>query len=95
MAEQNHAVKYELTGYSIHYSDVIMRAMASQITTVSIVYSTVCSGTDQRKHQSSVLLTFVMGIHQGPVNSPHKGPVTWKMFPFDDVIVIMADVLAS
>ena len=28
------------------------------------------------------------GIHQGPVNSLHKGPVTWKMFPFDDAIMI-------
>ena len=27
------------------------------------------------------------GIHRGPVNSPHKWPVTRKMFPFDDVIV--------
>ena len=33
-----------------HYSDVIMIAMTSQITGVLIVYSTVCSGTDQRKH---------------------------------------------
>ena len=46
-----------------------------------------CSGADQRKHQSSALLAFVMGIHRWPVNSPHKGPVTRKMFPFDDVIM--------
>ena len=45
------------------------------------------SGADQRKHQSSVLLAFVRGIHRGPVNSPHKWPVTRKMFPFDDVIM--------
>ena len=52
-----------------------------------IVYSTVYSGTDQRKDQSSVSLAFVRGIHWWPVNSPHKGPVMQKMFPFDDVIM--------
>ena len=65
-----------------------MGAMASQITSLFIVYSTVYSGADQRKHQSSASLAFVRGIHRGPVNSPHKWPVTWKMFPFDDVIMI-------
>ena len=40
-----------------------------------------------RKHQSSASLVFVRGIHRWPVNSPHKGPVTRKMFPFDDVII--------
>ena len=73
--------------YSFHYSDVIMDAMTSQITSLTIVYSTVYSGTDQRKHQSSASLAFVRGIHRGPVNSPHKWPVTRKMFPFDDVII--------
>ena len=61
-----------------NYSDVIMSAMASQITGVSIVYSTVCSGADQRKHQSSASLAFLRGIHWWPVNSPHKGPVKRK-----------------
>ena len=61
--------------------------MASQITSLPIVYSAVYSGADQRKHQRSVLLAFVRGIHWWPVNSPHKGPVTWKMFPFDHVIM--------
>ena len=70
-----------------HYSDVIMGALVSQITSVSIVYSTVCSGTDPRKHQSSASLAFVRGIHREPVNSPHKRPVTRKMSPFDDVIM--------
>ena len=65
-----------------------MTAMASQITSLAMVYSTVYLGTDQRKHQSSASLAFVWGIHRGPVNSPHKGPVTRKMFPFDDVIMI-------
>ena len=54
---------------------------------LTIVYSTVYSAADQRKHQSSASLAFVRGIRQGPVNSPHKGPVTRKMFPFDDVIM--------
>ena len=71
----------------VHYNDVIMGAMASQITSLTIVYSTVYSGADQRKHQSSASLAFVRGIHRWPVNSPHKWPVTQKMFPFDDVII--------
>ena len=72
-----------------HYSGVIMGAMAYQITSLTIVYSTVNSGTDQRKHQSSASLAFVRGIHRWPVNSPHKWPGTRKMFPFDDVSMIM------
>ena len=64
-----------------------MSVMESQITGVSIVYSTVCSGQDQRKHQSSASLAFVKGIHRCPVNSQHKGPETLKMFLFDDVII--------
>ena len=71
----------------IHYDDVIMGAIASQITCLTIVYSTVYSGADQRKHQSSASLAYVRGINWGPVNSPHKWPVTRKMFPFDDVIM--------
>ena len=64
----------------IHYNDVIMSAMASQITSLTIVYSSVYSVADQRKHQSSASLAFVRGIHRWPVNSPHKGPVTRKCF---------------
>ena len=70
-----------------HCDDVIMTSMASQITSLTIVYSIVYSGIDQRKHQSSASLAFVRGIHRGPVNSPHKRPVTREMFPFDDVIM--------
>ena len=73
--------------YCNNYNDVIMGAMASQITSLTIVYSTVYSGADQRKHQSSATLAFVMGIHRWPVYSPRKGPVTRKMFPFYDVII--------
>ena len=72
----------------VQYSDVIMGTMASQITGLTIVYWTVYSGADQRKHQSSVSLAFVRRIHREPVNSPHKWPVTRKMFPFDDAIRI-------
>ena len=70
-----------------HYNDVIMGAITSQITSLTIVYSTVYSGADQRKYQSSALLAFVRGIHRGQVNSPHKWTVTRKTFPFDDVIM--------
>ena len=71
---------------SWHYSDFIMSVMTSQITRVSIFYSTVCSGTDKKNHQSSTSLAFVRGIHRWPVNSLHKGPVMRKMFPFDDIM---------
>ena len=52
-----------------HYSDVRMGTIASQITSLTIVYSIVYSDADQRKHQSSASLAFVRGIHRGPVNS--------------------------
>ena len=61
-----------------------MGVVASQITSLTIVYSTVYSDADQRKHQSSASLAFA---HPGPMNSPHKWPATRKMFPFDDVIM--------
>ena len=65
---------------TFHCSDVIMSAMASHITGVSIVYSTVCAGPDQRKHQRFVPLAFVRGIS-------HKRPVARKMFLSDEVII--------
>ena len=65
-----------------HYDEVVMSTMASQIISLAIVYLNVYLGADQRKHQSSASLAW------WPVNSPHKGPVTRKMFPFDDVIMI-------
>ena len=71
-----------------HYDDVIMTMLASQITSLTVVYSIVYSGVNQRKHQSPASLAFVREIHRGPVNFPHKWPVTRKMFPFDDVIMI-------
>ena len=79
---------YRYWSFAGHYDDVIMGAMAYQITSLTIVYSTVYSDADQRKHQSSASLAFVRGIRRRPVNSPHKWPVTRKMFPFDDVIMV-------
>ena len=71
-----------------------MDSIASQITSLTIVYSAIYSGTDRRKHQNSASLAFVRGIHRGPMNSPHKWPVTRKMFPFDDVINVSFHLLA-
>ena len=79
---------YAVEANQHHYSDVIISPMASQIASLTIVYSTVYSGADQRKHTSSESLAFVRWIHRCPVNSPHKGSVTRKMFPCDDVIKI-------
>ena len=73
---------------AVQYSGVVMGAIASQITSLTSVYSTDYSGADQRKHQSSASLAFVCGIHRWPVNSQHKWPVTRKMFPFDDFIMV-------
>ena len=66
-----------------HYNDVIMSVMASQITGVSVAYSTVGSGADQRKHATWKQAP----RHRWPVNSPHKGPVTRKLFLYDNVIL--------
>ena len=66
-----------------------MREIASQSTGVSMICSNVCSGADQRKHQSSASLVFLRRIHRWPVNSPHKSPITRKMLPFDDVIELI------
>ena len=65
-----------------------MGKMASQITSLTIVYSTVYSGADQTKHQNSVSLAFVQEIHRWLVNSPHKWPVMQKIFPFYDIIML-------
>ena len=73
--------------YEYHYGDVIIGAIASQITSLTIVYSTVYLDADQSKHQTAASLAFGRGIHRGPVHSPNKWPVTLKMFPFDDVVV--------
>ena len=82
-----HVVLSSLIQSLCHYNDVIMGAIASQITSLTIVYSTIYSYADQRKHQSSASFA-LWGIHRGPVNSPHKWPVTRKMILFDDVTMI-------
>ena len=81
--------------FGIHYDDVIMGVLSSQITSLTTVYSNVYSGADQRKHQSSTSLDFVPGIHWRPANFPHKWSVTRKMFPFDDVIMTVTVVRAA
>ena len=73
--------------YQHHWCDVKMGMMASQNTSLTIVYLTIHSGADQRKHQSSASLAFVRGIHRWPVSSPHRWPVTRNMFSFNDVII--------
>ena len=72
-----------------------MGALASQITSLTFVYSTVYSRRRSKKHQSSASLAFVWGIHQWPVNSPHKRPVTQKMLPFDYVIMFHGNLLMA
>ena len=67
--------------------DAIMSTLASQIISLTIVYSNVFSGADQREHQSSASLAFVREIHRWSVNSPDKGPVTRQIIPFDNVIM--------
>ena len=81
-------ISYDYEKTEFHYSVVIMGTMASQINSLTIIYLTVYSGADQGKHQSSASLAFVLGIHREPVISPHKWPVTRKIFPFDDVILM-------
>ena len=65
---------------------------ASQIPRLTIVYSAIYSGADERKHQSSASLAFVRGIYGGLVNCPHKGLVTRKMFPFDYIIMVYSQL---
>ena len=73
---------------NIYYNDIIMGAMMFQINSLTIVHLTVYLSADQRKDQSPALLAFVRGNHRRLVNSPLKGPITRKMFPFDDVIFL-------
>ena len=80
-----------LTGQCVsiwrNYSFLIVGVMASKITSPTIVYSTVYSGADQRTHQCYASLTFCVGNSPVTGEFPHKGPVTRKMSPFDDVIM--------
>ena len=74
----------ECNDVSNHHSMIVYSNVYS-----TIVYSTVYLDVHQRKHQSSALLAFVRGIHRWHVNSPYKRSVKWKMFSFDDVIILM------
>ena len=88
-------VRYGVHIFEINYNDVIMGAMVSQITSLTLVHSIVYSGAEQRKHQNPASLAFVRGINRWPVNSPHKGPVTRKIFPFEDVIMNIFEITDS
>ena len=77
----------ELRLWFNHYDDVIMRAMASQITSLTIVCSNVYSRRRSKESSKLRVAGLVRGVHQWAVNSPHKWPVTRKMFTFDDVIM--------
>ena len=70
-----------------HYIGVTMTTVASQITSLTAVYSIVYWGADERKHQKLRVAGLCTGNSPGPVNSPHKGPVTRKMVPFHDFIM--------
>ena len=72
--------RHNSSAFALHYIDVIMITMASQITSLTVVYSTVCSGVDQRKHQSSVSLAFVWGIHRDRWIPRTKGQLPGKCF---------------
>ena len=65
---------------AVHYRSVVTNTMLSQITSVSIANSAVCSGADQSKHQRSASLALVRWIHRSAMNSPHKGLITQKIF---------------
>ena len=66
---------YEFFG---HYSDVIMSRMGSQITSLMILYSTVNSGTDQRKHQRSASMAFVRGIPAQMASNTENVSIWWR-----------------
>ena len=66
--------------YRVHYDDVIMTTIVSQITSLAFVYSTVYSDADQRKHQSSASLAFVWGIHRDRWIPRTKGQLRGKCF---------------
>ena len=87
LCDKSSKVSYTHRDWNI-WDNSQLGTMVSQITSLTIVYSDVYSGADQREHQSSASLAFVRGIHRWPVNSPRKGPVTRKIFPFDDVIMM-------
>ena len=65
-----------------------MTTMASQITSLTVVYSN--KFRRRSKKPSKLRVTgLCVGNSPGPVNSPHKGSVTRKMFPFDDDLIMI------
>ena len=74
------ALVWHLSNATHHNIDVIMTTMASQITSLTVVYSTVYSDADQRKHQSSTSLAFVQGIHRDRWITRTKGQLRGKCF---------------
>ena len=85
--QQTCTVDKQFNHWIFHYIDVIMSAIASEITSLAIVYSTVYSVSDQRKKTKLCVTILCEGNSPVTVNSPHEGPVARKMFPFDDVIM--------
>ena len=73
---------------NLHYNDVTMSAMASQITSLTIVYSTVIQAQIKENLKVPRHWPLYEEFTGDQVNSPHKRPVTRKMFPFDDVIML-------
>ena len=67
-------------GLFYHYDDVIMTMLASQITSLTVVYSIVHSCVNQRKHQSSASLAFVREIHRDRWISRTNGQLRGKCF---------------
>ena len=73
-------IRWQAIIWATHYTDVIMTTMASQITSLTVVYSTVYLDADQRKHQSSASLAFVWGIHRDRWIPHTKGQLRGKCF---------------
>ena len=89
MTAPHQLIHYQDTPFQkLHYNDVKMGAVASQVTSLTAVHWTVYSDADQRKHQSSMSLAFVLGIYRDWWISRTKGQLREKMSPFDDVIMI-------
>ena len=83
VSDRNYGINWR-TGYrgfsQIHYNEVIMTTMASQITSLTVVYSTVYSDADPRKHRSSASLAFVWGTHRDRWIPRTKGQLRGKCF---------------
>ena len=84
-----------------HYGDVIISTMESKITSLTIIYSTVCSGADQGEHQGSASLAFVKGIHRWPMNSPSQRAsntenisISWRHHGTETLVETMWNTIA-